>query len=399
MKKHVVFFTLIIMASIMVAFTSCTKNNDAPEIVQDIVQDVKGFAQKGPFISGSSITVYDLNPDLSPSGKSFNSEIADNKGAFQLKNLSLSSNFVRLRADGFYFNEVLGQPSAAQITLYALSDLTDTSEVNINLLTHLEKPRVEYLMKEGKSFEDSKMQAQKEVLAIFNMEKENIKTSEKLNISEDGDDNGILLAISSIIQGYHSESQMTELLSNLRNDLLTDGILNSDTLGSELINQALALDTVAIRNNLTKRYREIGATAKVPDFGKYVANFIAKTKFKSTRSIINYPKTGLNGPNLLALNDTVYTTADYSLAANLPKGTSLRIVITALDQGGIWFIRMGSEINWSITSFTGKLQTFTAINSDSSCDLHMVQFARGRYLIEYFEKGYLAPTRKKIIKI
>jgi hypothetical protein len=281
--------------------------------------------------------------------------------------------------------------------LYALSDITNQNQVNINLLTHLEKPRVEFLIEGGQSFEDSKVQAQREVLAIFNIDKQDIKTSEKLSISENGEDNAILLAISSILQGYHSESEMTELVSNIRNDLFSDGILNSDTLGSELINQAISLDTASIKNNLLKRYKEIGATAKIPDFGKYVANFIEKTNYKITKSIIAYPKTGINGPNVLALNDTIYSGGQFSLAATLPPGMSLKVVITALDKGGIWFYSVGSGINWSITTFTGTSQTFTAINP-GTCDLQMREFARGRYLIEYFETSSKTPTRKKIIR-
>lgn len=210
MKKHLGFSKMIIMASMTMVLTNCKLDNDSQNIVQDVVHNVAGYAQKGPFISGSSVTVYDLQSDLSASGMTYNSEINDNKGTFELNDISLSSNYVRLRVDRFYFNEILGQQSASQITLYALSDISKKSDVNINLLTHLEKVRVEYLMKSGKSFEDSKIQAQKEVLAIFNIEKGDIKTSEKLNISENGADNGILLAISTILQGYHSESEMTE---------------------------------------------------------------------------------------------------------------------------------------------------------------------------------------------
>lgn len=396
MKKLLGFPFMLIMASMIMFFSSCQEDNDPEEIVPDVVQDVKGCAQKGPFISGSSVTVYDLHADLSPSGMSYNSEITDNKGTFQLNSLSLSSSFVRLRADGFYFNEILGKQSAAPITLYALSDITTQNQVNINLLTHLEKPRVEFLMEGGQSFEESKTQAQKEVLAIFNIDKLDIKTSEKLSISENGEDNAILLAISSILQGYHSESEMTELVSNIRNDLFLDGILNSDTLGSELINQAVSLDTAAIRNNLLKRYKEIGATAKIPDFGKYVANFIEKTNYKVTKSIIDYPKRGIHGPNLLSLSDTIYSAGDVSLAANLPVGTSLKVVITALEKEGRWQYIVGSGINWSISDWTGK-QAFTAINQ-GTCDLRMRDFVRSRYLIEYFETSSKTPTRKKIIR-
>src|SRR5690606_23617658 len=142
-----------------------------------------------------------------PTGKSYNVQITDNKGTFELNNVSLSSAYINLRADGFYFNEVSGKQSDAQITLYALSDVTGKSELNVNILTHLEKSRVEYLMKSGQSFVESKTQAQKEILAIFNIEKSDIQSSENLNISKPGDDNAILLAISAILQGHRSESE------------------------------------------------------------------------------------------------------------------------------------------------------------------------------------------------
>src|SRR5690242_7338424 len=54
---------------------------------------IKGYAQKGPFINGSAITVFDLQANLSPSGKSFSEQITDNKGTFELDNIELSSNF------------------------------------------------------------------------------------------------------------------------------------------------------------------------------------------------------------------------------------------------------------------------------------------------------------------
>jgi hypothetical protein len=396
MKKNYEFLSIIILFSMIMFLTNCKKDNYNSSIC---IQNVIGYVQKGPFINGSSVTVYDLQSDLTPTGKSYNTQITDNKGTFKLSNISLSSNYVSLRSDGFYFNEISGKQSSAQITLYTLSDITGKDELNINILTHLEKSRVEYLIKNGMTFNDAKTQAQKEILAIFNIEKSDIKTSENLNISESGDDNGILLAVSAILQGYRSESELTELLSNISNDISTDGTLNSDTLGSDLINHAIFLDTVSIKNNLTKRYSDIGAAANIPVFGNYISNFISKTKFKITGSIIDYPENGIYGINLLSLNDTIFAQSDLSLAANLPKGTSLKIVITALDEGGYWSYFGGTENNWSISPFTGNSQTFTAINSGTSCDLHMASFSSGRFLIEYYEINFKTPTRRKIIII
>jgi hypothetical protein len=419
MKKINGFLPIIIVFSMILFFTNCKKDTSNSS---NTIQNVIGYAQKGPFINGSSVTVYDLQSNLSPTGKSFNAQIIDNKGTFKLSDILLSSNYVSLRADGFYFNEISGQQSAAQITLYALSDVTGKSDININLLTHLEKSRVEYLIKNGKSFSDSKAQAQKEILAIFNIQKSDIKISESLNIAESGDDNGILLAISSILQGFRSESELTELLSNISQDISTDGILSSDTLGSALINHAVYLDTVSIKNNLAQRYAAIGSQSNIPDFGKYIANFISQTKFKVTNSLITYPSQGVNGVNILALSDTLYSggssTTTFSLAAQIPKSVSLKIKITSLsssststpplDTGKIdtttnrpmWYYSVGSAINWSITLFDEKnyTQTFTAIESGKSCDL-LMYFDKGSFLIEYYEMNPSSPTRKKTITV
>lgn len=380
---------------------------------------IKGYAQKGPFINGSAITVFDLQSNLAPSGKSFSEQITDNKGTFELDNIQLSSNYVSIRTDGFYFNEISGKQSASQITLYALADISGKSSININLLTHLEKARVEYLMKGGSSFAEAKAQTQKEILAIFNIEKSNIRVSESMNITEQGDDNAVLLAISSIIQGFRTESEMTELLSNISIDIKTDGILDNTALGSALINQAVALDTVAIKNNLIKRYNEIGATATVPYFGKYISNFIKNTSFVITQSLITYPETGLHGDNILSLTKTTFlgdNYAEHSFSAKLAKGTALKIKITSLNADttfipatdtteakmiinkGIWSYEVFSRINWSVSTFNQNnyTQIFTAIEPDKTCDL-LLFFEKGNYLIEYFEMNATVPTRQKII--
>ncbi|HET6557794.1 MAG TPA: hypothetical protein VFG54_10805 [Prolixibacteraceae bacterium] len=384
-----------------------------------IGKTIKGYAQKGPFINGSAITVFDLQANLSPSGRSFTEQITDNKGSFELNDIELSSNFVSIRTDGFYFNEVSGKQSASQITLYALADIAGKNNININLLTHLEKARVEYLMKEGKAFTEAKAQAQKEILAIFNIEDASVKVSESLNITEQGNDNGILLAISSIIQGFRTESEMTELLSNISIDIKTDGILNSAAVGSALINHAVALDTVAIRNNLIKRYNDIGATASIPYFGKYIARFVKNTPFVITQPLITYPETGLHGNNILSLTKTNFVGGMYveqSLSAQLAKGTALKIKITSLKADsvyipatdtteakyniikGMWAYEVFSRINWTVTTFDQRnyTQTFTAIEPDKTCDL-LIFFEKGSYLIEYFEMNATLPTRQKII--
>lgn len=402
-------------------------NDDVEDIVNpdtippvDTVFSVFGQAQKGPFVSGSSVTIYDLKRNFSPSGRTFNALITNNKGSFELRDVSLSSRYVNLRADGFYYNEVTGQQSVSQITLNAIAQLGGDADVNVNLLTHLEKARVEYLIGEGSAFADAKQQAQSEVLAVFNIESQELGLSESLSIAKDGIGDGMLLAISSILQGFRSEGEMTELLSNISLDLREDGVLDSENVGSMLINHAVLLDTLAVKANLCQRYEDLGEVITCPDFGVHITNFINQTKFEVTESPISYPEVGRYGKNVLYLPDTIFSygyKTDYSLAAELAEGVELMIKISSLSADStyiaatdtiaaevivgsqhIWYYASNSPMNWTISRFNSvaNTQTFTAIEPNKSCDLSM-RFNAGTFLIEYYERDILIPTRKKII--
>ena len=207
---------------------SCQDDEEVTQQKQSV--SIEGYVQKGPFINGTAITVSELDQKLVATGKNFTTQIIDNKGSFSLKDITLQSDFVQLIAEGFYFDEVRGEKSAAQLTLFALADVSNVNSVNVNLLSHLEKDRVIYLMQEEElSFSTAKQQAQQEILAIFGIEKADMAASELLDISQDGDDNAILLAISAILQGWQSVAELSELLANIITDIREDGVLNSES--------------------------------------------------------------------------------------------------------------------------------------------------------------------------
>jgi hypothetical protein len=390
MKKY-----LIVSIIAIFILNSCSKDDESTPVIKK--EKISGFVQKGPFINGTSILINELNTDLSQTGKTYSTQITDNKGSFEIGNVELVSNFVSLRADGFYFNETIGEQSTSQITLYALSDVSDKTTINTNVLSHIEKPRVEYLISQGVAFSEAKTQAQSEILDIFSINASLTESSEVLDISQDGDNNAILLAASLILQGYRTEGELTELLSNISTDIREDGVLSSNSIGSQLINHAIYLDTTSIRNNLDDRYSDLGVNAEIPNFEKYIRNFIDSTSFEITESLIVYPATGSYGVNILDLEKESYSGENFSLASNLAKGMELKIKITALGSG-IWYYALGSSNNWSITQFDDvtKSQYFTAIDSDKSCDLNML-FDSGTFLIEYFEMGVTEPNRTKTI--
>ena len=286
MKKNAFIITCISILSVL-SFSSCQKDDSQGVITKE---KLSGYVQKGPFLNGTSVSISELNTDLSQTGKSFSSQIKDNQGTFELTNVQLSSPFIELIANGFYFNEVTGLVSISQLTLHALADVTNTSTLNVNVLSTLEKGRVENLVAGGLSFAEAKKKAMNEILAIFSLSKSDIQSSEMLDINKSGDDNAILLAISAILQGFRSEAELSELLANLSADISTDGKLDSETLGTALISHAKFLNSAKIRENLEKRYKEIGTTAQVPAFEKYIAQFVEKSTFKAV-NLISYPET------------------------------------------------------------------------------------------------------------
>lgn len=371
---------------------SCEKENNGTNLS---FEKVSGYVQKGPYLNGTTITISELTSELNPTGKNFTSQIIDNKGTFEINNVNLTSQYVELIANGFYFDEVSNSNSSAQLTLFALSDLSNKSNLNVNILSSLEKNRVNYLISEGISFSDAKIQALSEILSIFEINEEGILESEQLDITKSGDDNAILLAVSVILQGYLSVSDLSELLANISTDIREDGQLNSQTLGSTLINNAQTIKLETVRTNLESRYEELGLNISVPDFEKYVSQFIDNTDFEFTGSI-EFPKNGLYGPNLLDKSKTDYSTGDHSLNAILPKGTSLMVRI----QGNNWFYPVSQDWSGWMKSDWNDIdnsRTFTSIKV-GEIDLKIL-LDPGTTKIYVYENEDLEPTWIKEITV
>ncbi len=390
-----------------------SRKNEAQPISKE---KVSGFVQKGPFINGTSISILELETDLSQTGKIFNTQISDNKGSFEFTGVDLSSQYVELMADGFYFNEILGNTSTSQLTLYALTDLTDKNSLNVNVLSHLEKDRIKFLISGGSTFENAKRQAQAEILSLFSITKPDILESELLDISKEGDDHAILLAVSLILQGYRTDAELSELLANIITDIREDGQLNDTGLGTDLINHARLLNLARIRNNLTERYQELGIAVTIADFEKYVQMFLDNTSYEIT-NLIEYPEFSSYGENILFEGkNTIQSNHRYSLAANLPVGTEVKVILS----GGLWYYEVlpNGPKNWTVSQYneTTKTQTFTSTEPGKACDLkiefvlpftepvdsvfsELASNASDTITVEYFENGAQAPTKTRWIYI
>jgi hypothetical protein len=344
------------MLMLIFIISSCERTENNHDHLS--IDRISGYVQKGPYLNGSSITLRELSSGLIQTGKTYSSQILDNQGSFEMNGIDLISQFAELRVDGFYFNEISNGNASAQLTLYALSDLTDKSSLNVNVLSSLEKRRVEYLVAQGSSFADAKSQAQSEIIGIFEISEPEMMASEQLDITQPGDDHAVLLAISVILQGHLQVADLSELLANLSNDIYEDGALDDAALGTILINHARTITLSEIRKNLEDRYQTQGRTVTVPDFEEYVNQFVENTPFEFT-AFIEYPATGDYGANILDRDKTDYSAGAYSMKAILPAGTDLKVKIS----GRNWYFPAFQEnTGWEYTDWNeaDTSRTFTS---------------------------------------
>ena len=236
---------------------------------------VSGVSQKGPFVNGSSVTVQELDGEtLSQTGNSFEGKIRNDMGEFSVKVSRLESQYVLLRANGFYRNEVTGEKSNSPVTLYAFSDLSNRDEVNVNLLTHLAYERSLYLAtgREPLPVATAKRQAEGEVFSSFAIEGK-FDAAEDLNIFGESDQSAALLAMSVLMQGDLKEADFSERLDNYARDIETDGKWDDAATAARIADwaagQGLGAGLAAIRSHIAGWNLSSG----VPPFEKYMNNF------------------------------------------------------------------------------------------------------------------------------
>jgi hypothetical protein len=250
---------------------------DDIENVNTVIPSTKGilgFVQKGPFVSGSNITIQVLDSLFNPTGQSYTVTTIDDFGSFDLQS-EVKGSYIEIIAQGYYFNEVAGLISNSALTLRAISSVKEDLKSNVNVLTTLSKNRIIYLVKnEDKKFAEAKKQAETEILDLFNIPYEDSYDFNLMDIRKDGDENAILLAISSILQGGLSVGELSELLSKIILDIEKDGVIDTNTLVQTIYNNALSLKLSSIRTNLMSRYNALGIQHPIPSFELYAKKLI-----------------------------------------------------------------------------------------------------------------------------
>ena len=338
--------------------------------------DLSGVSQKGPFVSGTDVTAYELEngKSLKQTGKTFGGKIENQDGSFNIRTVKLKSSYAYLVADGFYRNEVTGENSAATIKLRALTNLDGRSTANINLVTHLEYDRVQRLVtKDNKSVIEAKRAAEKSLFAAFSIDNTGFKGfAEDYNILKEGDGNAALLAVSAMLQGDRTEAQLTALLASLSVDLGDNGTWDNKKERTQVADWAMKAD---VEGRLAKIRANVEgwklSDSKAPAFEKHVTNFWTKE--------LDVPACSKDGAGRLfaiknenssfyAKNDSVYTEGDSSL---------VRLICAASGDSFAW--RLASDIEKDTAAFVKNLPANTVATGKINTDLVYVKEGKWRH--------------------
>ena len=234
---------------------------------------VKGNVQKGPFTQGTSITIQALDDELNPIGKNYQTKTIDDAGSFKIDN-QIESKYVEIIATGYYFNEISGRVSSSPITLRALSDLTETGKTNVNILTTLESDRIRKLVVDNKkSIREAREQTEQELFDIFHIPNAVSQSSgfDKLDITQEGASNAILLAISTSLQADRSEGELSELISKIASEMVSSGNISNEIIAEQIRAGGMSVNAESVRTNLNERYNALGISDyAIPPFEEYL---------------------------------------------------------------------------------------------------------------------------------
>lgn len=268
MNRKFYFKSLFIMTCCTLMM-SCSED-DEMEKIQPQTYNVSGKVEKGPFVSGSTITMQPMNEKMQASGETYNSTILDNVGNFTFGSKLFDAPFAELTANGYFYNEISGTLSSGTLNLRAVVDLSDKSTINVNVLTHLKYQRILNLVAKGNNFKEANAQAQKELFAAFGLSKYSQKDVSLFSIVIGNDEAAALIAVSSLLLADRSEAGLTEYLAKLCYEFGQEGRFSTESKRQiKKDREKLAGRLENIRNNIIKRYAELGLSVKVKELSHF----------------------------------------------------------------------------------------------------------------------------------
>lgn len=232
---------------------------------EDTYYTVSGRAEKGPFKSGSTVTMQPLDLKLNALGSTLTTMTFDDCGNYSFRNTLFKYPYVSLSATGLFFNEYDDYRTRdTQLSLQGYADLQRGSKVNINVVTHLISERVLNLVIGGVDFDDALSQAQEELLSVFGLQRLNDKDFTQVSITDGDDYAAALLAISMPLLYDRKGPDLISWMTRLRYDFADDGKFTEQNM-VQYKKDRNRLSLLNYANKLIDKYKDFGLNISVKD--------------------------------------------------------------------------------------------------------------------------------------
>ena len=236
---------------------------------EDTYYTVNGRAEKGPFKSGTTVTMQPLDLTLNALGSAQTSMTFDDCGSYAFRNTLFKYPYVSVSATGLFFNEYDDYKTRdTQLTLQGYADLQRGSKVNLNVVTHLISERVVNLVIGGIDFDVALTQAQGELLLAFGLQRLNDKDFTQVSITDGDDYAAALLAISIPLLYDRKGPDLISWMTRLRFDFADDGKFteqNKSQYNKDRNHSSLSYNV----EKLIKKYQEFGVAISVKDISHF----------------------------------------------------------------------------------------------------------------------------------
>lgn len=240
-------------------------------------RNISGFSQKGPFVKGSKVSLYEMDESLNQTGVYYYTAIDNNMGEYHLEKIPFTGRYAWMQVDGRFISELTNFESADRITLNSLVDLENRNSTNINLLGHLAFEREKHLVRNGLSIGDAKKQAESEVLNALAFGIDSTQF-DQMDIFGETDADAKLLAVSVLFLLQSDVSGMFDVVDRMADfsfDIGEDGVWNNDSLKTYLA----ALVSASNYGSASRTFFESYKGGKVPPYEKYLDKFARSVPF------------------------------------------------------------------------------------------------------------------------
>ena len=113
------FIKVLGVTTMLLTLVACDGLGTGDKPFQPQDYNVSGKVEKGPFVSGSNITMQLLDNKMQTIGEMYTTTIIDDVGSFTFGSKKLTSPYADLTANGYFFNEVKGRLSDGTLNFIA----------------------------------------------------------------------------------------------------------------------------------------------------------------------------------------------------------------------------------------------------------------------------------------